>query len=136
MITHHVCIIPEIVIGVSEEWSLRLKQTGNPENKNKRILLFSVIKRWVYLSWLLQSTSPDNVTEAYNRRWMWDEISTIKTRQIPDILLPFKVTYITPDFILPTGRSVQFSKGSRPVELDISEYINNPVASQWQVRIF
>ena len=54
MINHHVCYIPEIVIAVPKEWLGKLSQTGNPENKSKRTALYSAVKRWVYLSWVLQ----------------------------------------------------------------------------------
>ena len=121
MINHHVCYIPEIVIKVPKEWIDYFNKTGNPENKEKRIALYTVIKRWVYLSWILQSSEPRNVQDAYDRRWIWDEIANIKSILIPGIVSPYKVAFITPYFELPTGKLVQFSKNRNPVELDFSK---------------
>ena len=121
MINHHICYIPEIVIKVPKEWIYKYNKTGNPENKEKRIAIYSVIKRWVYLSWILQSSDPRNVQDAYDRRWIWDEIANIKSVLIPDIVSPYTVCFITPYFDLPTGKLVQFSKNRNPVELDFSE---------------
>ena len=127
MINYHVCYIPEIVIEVPEKWLDKYTKTGNPENKEKRIALMTAIRRWVYLSWILQSANPVNVQEAYGRRWMWDEIARIKSELIPEIVSPYKVSFITPYFVLPTGNLVQFSNNRRPVELDFSK--EDPVNS-------
>ena len=75
----------------------------------------------MYLSWILQSSAPGNVQDAYSRRWIWDEIANIKSELIPEIVSPYKVSFITPYFELPTGKLVQFSKNGNPVELDFSE---------------
>jgi hypothetical protein len=63
-ITHHISYIPDIRTEVTREWLLKLHNTGNMENREKRELLTSAIKRWVYLSWILQKGEPKDIEEA------------------------------------------------------------------------
>lgn len=120
-VTHHICYIPEIIIAVPGEWLSKLNKTGNAENTEKREALLQAVKRWIYLSWVLQSNESNDIQKAYQQGWMWDEIAWIKDKCIPEIVFPHKVVYITSELTLETGRMIQLSGNRRPVELDFSE---------------
>jgi len=121
MVNHHICYIPEIVIAVPDEWLNKLGQTRNPENRSKRQELFSAVKRWVYLSWVLQEETR-SVHASSIRVSVLNQIKTIKEQEIPRIISPYKIVYITPEWILQTGKLVQFDKSKPPVELDFFEF--------------
>ena len=128
-IQHHICYIPEIVIVVSTEWHKKLRETRNPENKEKRTALYSAIKRWVYLSWLLKEETK-SVHASEGRISIINEIKLIKDEKIPAILSPHKIIYISPDLILRTGRLIQFDINKDPVELDFTEEVKSTL-SRW-----
>jgi hypothetical protein len=119
-ITHIICHKPEIRIEVTREWLSKLHNTGHVESREKRELLLSAIKRWVYLSWTLQAETPKDIQQAYQRIGLWNEIEWIKNSVIPEIVSPHKIAYITPEFTLKTGRFVQFDRNKRLIELDFS----------------
>ena len=131
MVNHHICYIPEIVIAVPDEWLDQLKKLGNPENKNKRLELFSAVKRWVYLSWTLQEET-QGVHASSIRVSILNQIKTLKEREIPRIVSPYEIVYITPEWALPTGKLIQFDKSKPPAELDFSEFIRQkPDWAMW-----
>jgi len=119
-VIHHICYIPEISIEVTRDWVLKLQKTGNTENEEKREELLSAIKRWIYLSWLLQEKETLDIKELYSHTPLWDEINRIREKIIPEIVSPHKIAYITPEFTLKTGKLIQLNKNQRPVELDFT----------------
>lgn len=123
LVPHYVCYIPEIRITVSKEWIVKYKTTGNPENGEKRAALLSAIKRWIYLSYLLESEKPTLIEDLYARGWIWDEIGWIKKTIIPNILSPLEIDFITPEYVLQTGNLVQFSMNKKPITLDFSKEV-------------
>ena len=119
-ISHYVCYIPTIKISVSPNWLDRLRKTRNPENREKRAALLAAIKRWIYLSYLLESEQPKDIEKLYGRAWMWDEIGRIKKTVIPGILSPLEITFITPEYVLQTGTRLQLSPGAKSVVLNFT----------------
>ena len=131
MINHHICYIPEIVIAVPDEWINKLGQTGNPENKSKRRALYSAVKRWVYLSWILQEETKSAHASAM-RVSILNQIKTLKEKEIPRIVSPFQIIYITPEWTLPTGKLVQFDKNKPPIAVDFAEFTKHkPDWAMW-----
>lgn len=131
MINHHICYIPKIVIAVPDEWLNKLGKTGNPENRTKRLALYSAVKRWVYLSWVLQEETR-SVHASAMRVNVLNQIKAIKEREIPRIISPYEITFISPEYTLQTGKLIQFDKNKAPLELDFSEFINQkPDWAQW-----
>lgn len=131
MVNHQICYIPEIVIAVPNEWLDKLSQTGNPENRSKRTALFAAVKRWVYLSWVLQEETR-NVHASSVRVSVLNQIKALKEKEIPRIVSPYEIVYITPEWILQTGKLVQFDKSKPPAELDFSEFIRQK--ADWGTR--
>ena len=118
-----------LLSAAQSSWHKRLRETGNPENKEKRTALYSAIKRWVYLSWLLKEETR-SVHASEGRISIINEIKLIKDEKIPAILSPYEIVYISPDLILRTGKLIQFDINNDPVELDFTEEVKSTL-SRW-----
>lgn len=129
-IQHHICYIPEIIIAVSTEWRKKLRETANPENKEKRKALYSTIRRWIYLSWLLKEETK-SVHGSDGRISIINEIKLLKDEKIPALLSPHKIVYITPELILRTGRLIQFDINKNPIELDFTKEVKSTLSKMY-----
>ena len=127
MVNHNICYISEIVIAVPNEWLDKLSQTRNPENKSKRLALFSAVKRWVYLSCVLQEET-QGVHGSSIRVSILNQIKALKEKEIPRIVSPYEIVYISPEWTLKTGKLVHSIKVSHLQSLiSLSSFSNNQV---------